>query len=812
MAFVRFLLQPYAYGPLLLIGGFVAYGVVVQPEWLVDPAQKTATSVLEAIGAGAQLVLWVVVFAFLFLNRITSLIRRWRLVLAFGMLAMAVQGTLAYFEAELPVIGVASLGGTLGDQIQGGEGFVGVLRVSGLWLVGLIVLAPRLARKGAAGTARGYRQAPAHRGVAWLARGAAVGAGAAVGGAVSVVRKGAERSRARQSEGLARDLGSFLSGSTPHAADSGGFAPIDAGGFNPLDTGAPPPFLARRLEAPPAAPEESHALQGPVQESEPVEGNPEPQVYDEPHGMGDEDGPAAASATGPRPRKFAAGAMMLPSESLLAAATAASAVTDEHNQTASLIEEALGQHGVEVRVAEIRPGPSVTMFGLVPGWNRRPRSSRSVRVGESEVLIPPDLSGPPDDARNRVKVDSILAREKDLALALAAPSLRIEAPVPGESVVGVEVPNKSSTMVSIRSVMDSEEYRTLASGDRLPVALGLATAGEPVAIDLLKMPHLLIAGATGSGKSVCINTIISSLIMHQQPSNLRLMLVDPKRVELTPYNGIPHLVTPVVVDPDRVVRLLRGAIQEMLRRYRLLEEARVRNLQSYNRSSRATERLPYFVICIDELADLMMTASFEVEQAICRLAQLGRATGIHMVVATQRPSVDVVTGLIKANFPSRVSFAVASQVDSRTILDSVGAERLLGKGDMLFLSSEAPKPKRVQGVFISEEETEALADHWRRQPVRGLPEIDLEGLAYEAERADAVQQKAEVEFNESDSLYDKAVQLAVSGGQMSISLLQRRLRIGYPRAARLMDQLVDDGIVAGAGEPGKPRDVIYRPE
>ena len=300
--------------------------------------------------------------------------------------------------------------------------------------------------------------------------------------------------------------------------------------------------------------------------------------------------------------------------------------------------------------------------------------------------------------------------------------------------------------------------------------------------------------------------------MHQQPSNLRLMLVDPKRVELTPYNGIPHLVTPVVVDPDRVVRLLRGAIQEMLRRYRLLEEAGVRNLQSYNRSSRAMEHLPYFVICIDELADLMMTASFEVEQAICRLAQLGRATGIHMVVATQRPSVDVVTGLIKANFPSRVSFAVASQVDSRTILDSVGAERLLGKGDMLFLSSDAPKPRRVQGVFISEEETEALADHWRRQPAGGLPEIDLEGLAYAAERADAVRQEAEVELDESDSLYDKAVQLAVSGGQMSISLLQRRLRIGYPRAARLMDQLVDDGIVGGAGEPGKPRDVIYRPE
>ncbi|MEX2598263.1 MAG: DNA translocase FtsK, partial [Dehalococcoidia bacterium] len=397
------------------------------------------------------------------------------------------------------------------------------------------------------------------------------------------------------------------------------------------------------------------------------------------------------------------------------------------------------------------------------------------------------------------------------ALALAAPSLRLEAPVPGESVVGVEVPNRNSNMVTIRSVMESPEYKQLREADGLPVALGLATAGEPVAIDLLKMPHLLIAGATGSGKSVCMNSIISSLIMHQQPSKVRMLLVDPKRVELTPYNGLPHLVTPVVVEPDRVVRLLRGAIQEMLRRYKLLEEAGVRNIQSYNRSPKAKEPIPYFVICIDELADLMMTASFDVEQSICRLAQLGRATGIHMIVATQRPSVDVVTGLIKANFPSRIAFAVASQVDSRTILDMVGAERLLGRGDMLFASSDAPKPRRVQGVFISEEETAALADHWKDHEDLPVAEIPLEWLAREAEMADAVRatETADAE-NTNDSLFDRAVQLASASRQLSTSLLQRRLGIGYPRAARLMDQLEDEGIVAPSSEQGKAREVLYR--
>ncbi len=595
-----------------------------------------------------------------------------------------------------------------------------------------------------------------------------------------------------------------------------------------------------------------------------------------------------ASAAGPSGGTSVA----LPPLALLSPALPAVAVSEEHEQTARDIEEALAQYGVEVQVNEIRPGPSVTMFGLVPGWKqsrtpdeqpdrgsrvkvnsilarkndlalalRSPRLRVDALPGESLVVVEaPEAANPaaaaeqivatlaehgievvirevrradegflfglepgwtrrprtsPEPAGNqsgnRVRVQNILAREKDLALALAAPSLRIQAPVPGESIVGIEVPNKSSSLVTIRTVMESNEYRRLEESGGLPVALGLAPAGEPVAIDLAKMPHLLIAGSTGSGKSVCMNTIISSLIKDQPPSRVRMLLVDPKRVELTPYNGIPHLVTPVVVEPDQVVRLLRGAVQEMNRRYRLLEEVGVRNIQSYNKNRDAADRLPFFVICIDELADLMMTAPADVETCLVRLAQLARAVGIHLVVATQRPSVNVITGLIKANFPSRIAFYVASQVDSRTILDFGGAESLLGRGDMLFLSSDSPKARRVQGVYISEEETAALSDHWREQPPDpNLREIPLEEMAREAETTEA--ESGGGDFDENDSLYDRALQVAAANRQLSTSLLQRRLRIGYPRAARLMDQLEEEGIVASTGEPGKPREVIYIPD
>ena len=381
------------------------------------------------------------------------------------------------------------------------------------------------------------------------------------------------------------------------------------------------------------------------------------------------------------------------------------------------IEEALAEHGVDVEVKDeqIKPGPTVTLYGLTPGWKRRSRGS-ALKDGKEGR----------EEEKTRVRVDAIVAREKDMALALSAPSLRIQAPVPGEAVVGIEVPNRNPVLVALRSILESEEFLALHRKGGLAVGLGQGSGGNPIVADLRRLPHLLIAGATGSGKSVCMNTLILSLACKVSPERVRMLLIDPKRVELTPYNGLPHLMTPVVVDPEESVRVLKGIIGEMNRRYRRLEELGVRNIEGYHRHPQALEPMPYLVIAVDELADLMMTSSHEVEQTLTRLAQLGRATGIHLIVATQRPSVNVVTGLIKANIPSRISFAVVSQVDSRTILDAAGAEKLLGRGDMLFLSGDTPKPQRVQGAFVSDKETETLMDHWREQSGPQLPEFNLE--------------------------------------------------------------------------------------
>jgi DNA segregation ATPase FtsK/SpoIIIE-like protein len=476
---------------------------------------------------------------------------------------------------------------------------------------------------------------------------------------------------------------------------------------------------------------------------------------------------------------------------------------DEMAETAEVIRRTLAEYDVEVGIGLVQPGPTVTMYGLIPGWVRR---YKQVKVTDETGAPKLDESGRPVTARaetkTRVKVDNIMSREKDLSLALKTPSLRIETPAMGESLVGIEVPNPNPTLVTLRSVMEAEGFRELRSKAKLPIALGKGSGGEAVVVDLARMPHLLVAGATGSGKSVCINSIISCLIMEKTPAELRLLLVDPKRVELTPFNGIPHLLTPVVVETDQVVALLKGMIREMLQRYRKMEEEGVRNIDSYNR--KMSDKMPYLVVAIDELADLMMSASFDVERSLCRLAQLGRATGIHLVVATQRPSVDVVTGLIKANFPSRISFGVTSQIDSRTILDSVGAEKLLGRGDMLYQGVEDSRPARVQGVFISDNETENLVDFWRTTPWAPLPDVSLHAVGDE----DATEEDGRAAGGEDkDALIDDAIELAHHHNKLSTSLLQRRLRIGYPRAARLMDQLEDEGIV-GPGDGSKSRDVI----
>jgi S-DNA-T family DNA segregation ATPase FtsK/SpoIIIE len=743
---------------LLIVLAGAAVAVWLQPSWVSDPSRDLAERTLENFGGGSISVgLWAFALLAVWRYRFSLLFHKWRWVLGSGVLVLAVQGILAYYQAMLPLIGYNNLGGEYGLRIQGDSTPISYVRVGGIALLGLWILAPQRT-VGPAILRLAYTLGLLVRGLLIvLSLPRRLRLRAPFGTARQVIKHIKETRPGRESADLADELGDYLAATHQESA-------LDRPSERPRT------LTSDALLSPAPAPT--------VIVAEPVR---------------------ASSPKAPKESQEASGQWNLPPANLLAPAAAVLEAGEEHTATARLIEETLGQHSVEVRVAEIRPGPVVTMFGLVPGWNRRRGSAQTSTLKNNEFEA---------TTRNRVKVDSILAREKDLALALAAPSLRIQAPVPGEPVVGVEVPNRIASTVSIRTVMESDSYQSILDRGGLPIALGQASAGEPVAIDLLTMPHLLIAGATGSGKSVCINSVVASIISHQQPNAVRLMMVDPKRVELTPYNAIPHLVTPVAVETDHVVRLLKGAIQEMLRRYQLLEKAGVRNIQSYNRSPKATEAISYLVICIDELADLMMTSAYAVEQYICRLAQLGRATGIHMVIATQRPSVDVVTGLIKANFPSRISFAVASQVDSRTILDTGGAERLLGRGDMLFLSPEDAKPRRVQGVYISEEETEALSSYWQHQKGPPVAGIALEDMADEAMAAEGDLASS---GNGQDSFFDKAVELAGRNRQLSISLLQRRLGIGYPRAARLMDQLEDEGIVAPSNQPGKPRDVLYRP-
>lgn len=467
----------------------------------------------------------------------------------------------------------------------------------------------------------------------------------------------------------------------------------------------------------------------------------------------------------------------LPNYEMLAIAKPGGISQDEIDITSKRVVESLGQFGIDVSVDQVRQGPTVTMYGLSPGWK-----------GRSEE----------NTGGQRVRVDTILNREKDIALALASPSLRFEAPVPGESVVGIEVPNANPTEVTLRSVMDTAAWIQFKETAALPVPLGLGSTGEPVMADLARMPHTLVAGSTGSGKSVCMNAIITGLIMTKTPMEVRLVMIDPKRVELTPYQGIPHLYTPVIVEADRAVIILKSLVDEMMGRFRQLEKAGVKNISSYN--DKAKDKMPYLVILVDELADLMLSSAGDVERLLVRLAQLGRATGVHLVVATQRPSVDVVTGLIKANFPSRISFAVMSQIDSRTILDSPGAEKLLGRGDMLYMPIDKPKPSRVQGAFLNDHEIEGVVSAWKNMHAPALPELHV--TFDEAGTANGA-----VSSSSGDSLFEQAVDLTHSQKTLSVSLLQRRLRIGYPRAARLMDELEDEGIV-GAGEPGKPRPVL----
>jgi len=458
--------------------------------------------------------------------------------------------------------------------------------------------------------------------------------------------------------------------------------------------------------------------------------------------------------------------------------------TDERtiNQTAGMIEKTLAEFGIVATVIGFRVGPTVTQFAVQPGFMKR--------AGNTE-----------EEAQQiKVRVAQIASLQKDLTLALSAERLRIEAPVPGKPYVGIEVPNSHTAVVRMRSILETDAFHKI--GAPLAMALGRDVSGQPVVADLSRMPHLLIAGATGSGKSVCITSIAACLAMNNPPEDLRMVMIDSKMVELLRFNGLPHLYGKVETNIERILGVLRWVVVEMEHRYRLLEGAHARDLETYNRKlarKKDGEPLPRIVVLIDELADLMMSAPDQTEHNLVRLAQMARATGIHLIVATQRPSTDVVTGLIKANFPSRLAFAVASGVDSRVILDTTGAESLLGRGDLLFLNPEVGSPVRAQGVMITDMEIERIISHWQKNVDASTDAPPWEKLLIEPDE------------NEDEGLIEQAVAIVRQSQRASASLLQRRLRIGYPRAARLLDQLEEMEVVGPSQGGGKERDVLMGP-
>ena len=480
------------------------------------------------------------------------------------------------------------------------------------------------------------------------------------------------------------------------------------------------------------------------------------------------------------------------------------------------IEETLLHFGVPAKVVEVNQGPTITQFGVEPGFLQQKSADGSMRPV-------------------KVKVNRISALQHDLELALAAAPIRVEAPVPGKAIVGIEVPNSQISRVSLRGVMESDDFQRMRAKSALAFALGQDVSGQPIVVDLAKMPHLLVAGATGSGKSVAVNAMITCMLMTNTPDDLQFVMVDPKRVELSAFNGIPHLLAPVVVDMDLAVAALNRTVQEMDDRYRKFSQVGARNIENYNALSEEKRRgpkLPFLILVVDELADLMMTSPDEVEHTITRLAQMARATGIHLVLATQRPSVDVVTGLIKANFPSRISFAVTSQVDSRVVLDTPGAEKLLGRGDMLYMASDSSKLSRLQGCFVSDQELEKLVTYWKgfvevappqpsfdsgRPSIGVAPSVPLRVAPSPSGDASGLMQgalwnlAAEPKKSEEDDLLAQAIQIVQDNERASVSLLQRKLRIGYSRAARLIELLEQKGYVGQDEGPTKGRQVLSPP-
>ncbi len=703
-------------------------------SWIGNASDSTA----GALGWGLVLlgvaILGIVVF--IFRRQLGELSERWKLNwwhrwLGIGIFVLAIWGVLALFD----------LGGAFGETLTGDEnGINGIMRVVGLATLGFIVFAPRLS---------------------WRA----------FSEFFSWIFKPRPRQVTMPRRTSLEELGSRYK--------SPAFAPPPPARkpFGREETA--PPHILTLLEAQPQPRLESEATteQSPKKLEEMLDQKEEAekttadlrQVAQE-----------VWKKYGESPSLTTVDGWSLPPVEILDHTADVEFGEADNVQRAKIIEEALNSYGVEAKVVQINAGPTVTQFGVEPGWDRKIKQIKEKDLSGKMVVREEEVG------RTRVKVERITSLANDLALALASPSIRIEAPVPGKSLVGIEVPNSAFGVVSIRSVIETNSFQKILARSSLALALGKGAGGEAVAGDLDRMPHLLIAGATGSGKTVCLNALICCLLLNNTPNDVKFVMIDPKRVELTYFNSLPHLATPVIVDAQKALKALRWLNQQMDLRYQELASASARNIEAYNKMKKeGEEKMPYIVLIIDELADLMMTGFDEVEHILCRLAQLARAVGIHLVVATQRPSVDVITGLIKANFPTRISFAVTSQVDSRTILDSVGAEKLLGHGDMLYMPTEAAKPKRLQGCYVSDVEVERLVYFWNSQRPTEALQKPLEELIPESE----IMAK---DGHPKDPLLEAAMELAEEHENISTSFLQRRLHIGYPRAARLMDQLQEE--------------------
>ena len=760
---------------------------------VVGIATDVRTWLLETFGLGLVivalvLVAWAVTYwwrgegeRLLFLRRFAG----------YPFLALFAWGALGLNSADWTVAGVqlsdVTLGGEIGHTIV--TGWINVLVWIASAVVALALLAPHASLTALRYTGRGLayaweRRWP-HQVLASFGRGlASVWRGLA---AIARLFRRRERAGAAVIGGAAAQSG--------ESASAVEFEPSPII-FRPrVEPGAPHADEVADA-SPPATPparfeDETEADQADSHEDEPHD-MPEPAEEEEPHQLAFEE----------------KSGWQLPPIELLQEPKPSRNHKHDNAARAQLIVDTLASFGVDASVVEINEGPAVTQFGVEPGWEIK---YKDVAVKDADNKPVLDANGRPtkervETGRTRVRVNKITALQSDLALALAAPSLRIEAPVPGRAIVGIEVPNETATVVTLRNVMESSQYQDMSAKSKLAISLGKGVSGVSVVADLTKMPHLLIAGATGSGKSVCLNAIVTNLITNATPDEVRFIMIDPKRVEMTTYGRLPHLAfSEVIVDLDKVVGTLQAVVSEMEARYRKFSEVGVRNIEAYNRHARVLKKLPYWVLIIDELADLMMVAPFEVEKLLCRLAQLARATGIHLVVATQRPSVDVVTGLIKANFPTRVAFAVTSITDSRTILDMGGAEKLLGQGDMLYLPTDAGKPKRIQGVYVSDAEVERLVEFWADERFHALRPDTADDLLEEA--LIAQNGSDDIELEEEDPLLDDARDLASRHTRLSPSLLQRRLNVGFLKAERLITALEREGVL-GPRIEGESREVL----